>query len=151
MFCGEAELERPGSQVPAGSSSWPPALPHEKEFSKHTVGRGAWGGAVHEGITPGKHPIAVEPSVPQAVGGKRKVTIHVERGAQRQLQVFQGSPGPQLQFPWLRMRKIYFESLPLKSPLCQGQNSPSCWLSVLLWEGELTYMFTTGEAEAGVL
>lgn len=49
------------------------------------------------------------------------------------------------------MRKIYFESLPLKSPLFQEQNSPSCWLSVLLWEGELTYMFTTGEAEAGVL
>lgn len=42
---------------------------------------------------------------------------------------FQGSPDPEAQFPWLRMKKICFESLPLKSHLCQGQNYPSCWLS----------------------
>lgn len=68
LWCGK-ELERPGSQVPARPSSWPPAYLHEKEFSKHNVGREAWGMDVHEGITPGKHPIVVEPSVPQAVGG----------------------------------------------------------------------------------
>ncbi|KAK1338619.1 hypothetical protein QTO34_019273 [Cnephaeus nilssonii] len=40
LWCGK-ELERPGSQVPARPSSWPPAYLHEKEFSKHNVFRSA--------------------------------------------------------------------------------------------------------------
>lgn len=69
LFCGVAKSWR--GQVPRSQLGPPAGLQPTsmKEFSKHNVGRGAWGMDVHEGITPGKHPIVVEPSVPQAVGG----------------------------------------------------------------------------------
>ena len=97
-------------------------FPTKEGFPDTGVGMGGWGGEVDKGVTSGKHPVAVEYSVPRAVGGYGKVTIHVasaDRGEQRRVRAFQRSTGLQFQFPWLRMKENALNAsfLPLKPPL----------------------------------